>query len=324
MSLVKSEKISVVIPTFNSSLTLSRCLSSLSKQKVDPSEVIVVDGGSADDTVEIAKRFRDVVIIRAPSRYPGSSRNIGAENTEGDIVLFLDSDCEANETLVYYHLRSYSKFVKLDGVQGVIRSASRSQMARVIESEFLTQFWINNLNNDGTIKFFTGAVSNLSLSKQLFLENTFSEDLPSCDDIELHMKLRRTKPRVLFEPRAVAYHHHPSSHDELFEHRKWYGEGFVHLSAKYPAAEFRKNSMFDTSKRYLTATDDELRQMVFEDHRELCNGCTLGVCRIQDEKLPIRRKFEPQYLRQITCLGIAAGVLRKRAGLNYEWPEILK
>ena len=285
--------------------------------------MIVVDGGSEDRTLKIAKSFRNVVAIRAKGHHPGASRNLGAKNAKSDTILLLDSDCEAHEKLVERHLRAYAN-KKFDGVQGVIRSSSRSQMARVIESEFLTQFWFDNLKKDGTIKFFTGAVSNLSLNKQLFLENAFSEDLPSCDDIELHMKLREKKPRVLFEPRAVVYHHHPSSLGELFDHRKWYGEGFVHLMAKYPNAEFRKNSMFDTSKRYLVAEDDDLSRMVLQDHRELCNGCSLGICRIRDETLSARPLSSPEHLRQITCLGIAAGVLLKHTGLDYKWPTRTK
>jgi len=317
---VNQTEISVIIPTFNSARTLSRCLSSLSKQKAEPLEVVVVDGGSEDGTWEIAKSFPNVVVIRARGHYPGASRNVGAKNAKADVILFLDSDCEADEMLVDYHLRAYSTNDNLDGVQGVIRSASASQMARVIQSEFLTQFWFDNINKDGTIKFFTGAVSNLSLNKQLFLENAFSEDLPSCDDIELHLKLRGKKPKVFFEPRAVVYHHHPSSHRELFDHRKWYGEGFVHLTAKYPNARFRKNSMFDTSKRYLVAKKDDLMHKVFEDHRRLCDGCSLGTCSIRSETLPAR-SFSPEYLRQVTCLGIAAGVLLKRTGLDYKWPK---
>lgn len=317
-------EISVIIPTYNSVRTLSRCLSSLSNQSVSHFEVLVVDGGSKDGTLKIAKAFPNVLTINARGHYPGASRNLGAKNAKADILLFLDSDCEADQALIERHLRAYYMNDNLDGVQGIIRSASHSRMARVVESEFLTQFWFDNLNNDGTIKFFTGAVSNLSLNKRLFLKNNFSDDLPSCDDIELHMKLRARNVKVLFEPRAVIYHHHPSSLKELFDHRKWYGEGFVHLMAKYASAEFRKNSMFDTSKRYLVAQRNELMRMVFEDHRELCNGCSLRVCCIKWEKLPVKSAFDAQYLRQITCLGIAAGVLRKRTGLSYEWPAANK
>jgi hypothetical protein len=221
--------------------------------------------------------------------------------------------------LLTYHEKAFYVTRRCDGVQGVLRSAHNDALSRAIESQFLTQYWIDNLREDGTTRFYSAAVSNLSLDKQVFLENKFSEDLSSCDDIELFMKLRRKRARVIFEPRAVAYHPHPRNLRDLFDQRKWYGQGFVELNKKYPNVRFRKTSMFGTSKRYLTAPEHELFHMVKEDHRALCHGCPLELCRIVSKKLPTRQEMNSKYLRQITCLGFAAGILRERVGLDYDW-----
>ena len=319
---MQARKISVVIPTYNAAATIRRCIVSLLHQKRPPLEVLVVDGGSKDSTMMIATELDGVRTLRNhASHFPGSSRNLGAEKAEGDTVLFLDADCVADKKLTAFHASGYSETRRLDGVQGIIRSRSRSHMARTIESQFLTQYWIRNLNADGTIRYFSAAASNLSLNRSFFLEHRFSEDLSSCDDIELFIKLRRARGKILFEPRASVYHHHPSRLSHLFNQRKWYGQGFVELSTKYPDERFRKNSMFDTSRRYLKASNERLREIVYADHQALCDGCTLGTCRINNRKLPVKRKFDDQYLRQITCLGIAAGVLKKRTGVEFSWPD---
>lgn len=263
--------------------------------------------------------YPKVVVVRNHrSHYPGSSRNLGAKLARGDVLLFLDSDCRADKMLLAHHQKWYSTINRLDGVQGVLRSLSRDKASRVIESQFLTQYWFDNLNDDGTIRFHSAAVSNLSMRRAVFLRSNFSENLASCDDVELFIKLRRGKAKVLLEPRAVAYHRHPTNLQKLFHQRKWYGEGFVDLNKKYPRFRFRRKSMFDTSRRYLRASSQALKKMLYQDHKALCDSCSLGTCRITYRRLHASQ-IDPQYLRQVTCLGFAAGILRKRFGINYVW-----
>ena len=88
--------ISVVVPALNEEKYISRCLESLTRQSCDVEyEVIVVDGGSSDMTVQIATRFTDHVISAA--RYPvGAARNEGARIASGRIVAFIDADTIAS------------------------------------------------------------------------------------------------------------------------------------------------------------------------------------------------------------------------------------
>jgi glycosyltransferase involved in cell wall biosynthesis len=320
---MSSPAISIVVPTFNSARAVDRCLEALVNQRIRAHEIIVVDGGSNDKTVELAEGYSGVRVIKnRRSHFPGSSRNLGAQASSGNIVLFLDSDCKADNMLVAYHQSAYSTIRGLDGVQGILRASNQGEMSKVIESQFLTQYWLENLRRDGTVKFHSAAVSNLSLRRSTFLNNKFTEGLVSCDDVELFIKLRRNKAKVLFEPRAVAYHPHPENIRLLFQQRKWYGQGFVHLRRQYPRFRFRKNSMFDTSLRYLRASFNALMFMLYEDHSALCEGCTLYKCRVRDRRVRTKRRFDAQYLRQITCLGFAAGVLKTRFGVDYDWKPL--
>lgn len=93
-------KVSVVIPLFNRGYLISRALDSLCAQDFDDWETIVVDDGSSDDGPEIVKEFiRKDQRIRLVRRYrepkgPSCCRNIGAENSIGKYLIFLDSDDE--------------------------------------------------------------------------------------------------------------------------------------------------------------------------------------------------------------------------------------
>lgn len=82
--------ISVVIPTLNAGVTLASCIKSIRDQETSPKEIIVVDGGSADDTQEVARAYADRVLIAEPNR--SQQRNLGLHASTGSHVLFVDAD----------------------------------------------------------------------------------------------------------------------------------------------------------------------------------------------------------------------------------------
>lgn len=91
--------VSVVIPTLNSENTLSRCLSSVFAQTYKNIEIVIVDGGSKDNTLQIAKRFETRVIeLNIPSMT--KQTNIGIANSFGRYIYRLDSDVVLSPTVV--------------------------------------------------------------------------------------------------------------------------------------------------------------------------------------------------------------------------------
>jgi len=82
--------VSVVVPTRNSARTLERCLESIRGQDHRPIELIIVDNASTDQTLEIARRYGDVVENFGHER--SAQRNRGAALAHGHYLLFVDSD----------------------------------------------------------------------------------------------------------------------------------------------------------------------------------------------------------------------------------------
>src|SRR5690349_12736813 len=91
-------RLSVVIPCYNAASTLGEQLSALARQTTHYSwEVVISDNGSRDDTIAIAKAFRDrlpaLQIIDATARRGAAyARNAGARAARGDALLFCDAD----------------------------------------------------------------------------------------------------------------------------------------------------------------------------------------------------------------------------------------
>lgn len=84
--------ISVVIPALNEQALIAQCLLALQSQTVPAGEILVVDGGSQDDTAAIARQH-GVRVLHNPRRHAAAARNIGIGAAQGDIVAFIDADC---------------------------------------------------------------------------------------------------------------------------------------------------------------------------------------------------------------------------------------
>mgnify|MGYP000038253720 CR=1 FL=1 len=88
--LPEEKRLSIVIPVLNEELTIGELLLQLRPLKSLQCEVIVVDGGSTDNTVSVAETWADSVIASAKGR--AAQMNRGAEFARGQYVLFLHAD----------------------------------------------------------------------------------------------------------------------------------------------------------------------------------------------------------------------------------------
>jgi glycosyltransferase involved in cell wall biosynthesis len=104
------DKVSVIIPSYNSALTIERAIKSVLFQTYKAIEVVVVDDGSSDNTVKyVTEHFPDVKIVCQENKGPAAARNSGIKNSTGDFLAFLDADdswvpekieCQMNEMLL--------------------------------------------------------------------------------------------------------------------------------------------------------------------------------------------------------------------------------
>src|SRR5256885_904553 len=88
-------KFTVVIPTYNRSAFIGRALDSVLGQTLSGTEVIVVDDGSTDGTLDVVSRYIKLGVACIPKKINaerGAARNSGAAIASGDFVTFLDSD----------------------------------------------------------------------------------------------------------------------------------------------------------------------------------------------------------------------------------------
>ena len=111
-------KISIIIPVYNSSLTLKECLNAIFNSNFKNFEVIVVSDNSSDNSVSIAKQYQCKIIELPENKGPAFARNEGAKISKGDILLFVDSDVIIQKDALNYLSDKFFQD-EINAIQGI-------------------------------------------------------------------------------------------------------------------------------------------------------------------------------------------------------------
>jgi len=111
--------VSVIIPTYNRARLVQAAVESVLKQTRVPDEIVVVDDGSTDGTVEALSRFgAPVVVVAQTNQGRSAARNRGLREAHGDLILFLDSD----DLLAHECVEHYLQVLEQNPQVGVVYS----------------------------------------------------------------------------------------------------------------------------------------------------------------------------------------------------------
>lgn len=90
------ELISVIVPVFNGAPYLSRCIDSVLKQTYENLQILIIDDGSEDDSLNIAREYerkdKRIRVFHQANQGVSSARNKGIQNADGDYLVFIDGD----------------------------------------------------------------------------------------------------------------------------------------------------------------------------------------------------------------------------------------
>ena len=208
--------IAAVIPTFNRDLVVSRAIDSVMRQTLLPSEIIVVDDGSTDNTANlIAANYPTISYLRTENKGVSAARNLGIRKAKSEWIAFLDSD---DEWLPQ----------KLEKQVAYLASEQNYRIAHCEE------IWIRNgkrVNQKVKHKKYGGYIfekclplcvispSAVIIHRELFDElGFFDEKLPACEDYDLWLRICAKYP-VLFvgEPLLNKF----GGHDDQLSQKFW-------------------------------------------------------------------------------------------------------
>lgn len=215
-------KISVIIPAFNEQSVIKNCVDSLLKQSEQDFEIIVINDGSTDKTLEILQELEKEVlhlkILEQNHKGPGAARNLGAQNAKGENLVFVDADMVFEKDFL-------KKLIEPIGKQGVIGTFSKEEYL-LNKTNNWARFWNINLgrrpeklhpdNYPDRQNVFRAIKKN-----EFDRVGGFETQIGYTDDWSLSRKLGKLAVNA---PGAVFYHKNPENLYEVWKQARWFGK----------------------------------------------------------------------------------------------------
>ncbi len=232
-------RVSVVVPTYNSEGTIETCLRSVFNQSYDDVEVIVIDRFSEDRTVDIAERFGAKVYQLECER--AKAKNFGLRKSRGKYVLFIDSDMELTENVVYECVELAESDERIGGVVIPERSCGRGFLAKVrdFERSFYSGTYVESA------RFFR---RDIALSA-----GGFDENIVFFEEATLPKKVEMLGYDVRKRIRSFIIHHENSSIIEWLIKKYYYGKSARLYINKYGGDHIntvKRLKIFLTNRRF--------------------------------------------------------------------------
>ncbi len=215
-------EVSIIIPTKNAGVNFHRVLDMIYNQEFGGKfEVIIVDSGSTDETIDIAKSFPVRVVSIKPQEFShGGSRNLGASLAYGTYLVFLTHDAiPATNKWLFNLIRNFED----PGVAGVYGRQIPKEATKPMEYFFLTdkyplQYKVKQ-SRDGKMNmdliFFSDV--NSALRKSVWQHCPYDENLIRTEDWEWAKRILTYGYKIVYEPEGAVYHSHNINLSSLFQ-----------------------------------------------------------------------------------------------------------
>lgn len=216
---METDKLSVVVPLLNDAENISSCLDALLGELEPEDELIVVDNGSTDDSVDVVRMYGRPQLLVLPIGRVGAVRNFGVRFSTGGVIGFVDSDCVVREGWRKCAVNRLSR----DKTIGAL--GSRYQLPK--NPGWIESVWFSEVNKSSRPSYINGG--NLFVRKKIFLEvGGFDEDLSSGEDAELCLRLVRAGYRIIHDENVAVVHlGNPKTVKRFFFQQKWHAVGML-------------------------------------------------------------------------------------------------
>ena len=229
---------SIIIPVYNRPQEVDELLESLCSQTFKDFEVVVVEDGSTEKCDTVCEKYKDRLALNyhfKPNSGPGPSRNYGAERSQGEYLIILDSDVIVPD--------NYLEIIKkeLDGKPcdafgGPDRAhASFTPIQKAINYA-MTSFFTTGGIRGGKQKMdkFYPRSFNLGIRKDIFETLGGFAPMRYGEDIDLSSRIFQNGYNCRLFPEAFVYHKRRVKFSSFFRQVKHSGEARIILKNKYP------------------------------------------------------------------------------------------
>jgi len=218
-----SPAVSVVIPVLNGEATLGNLLAALKNQAgAGAFEIVVVDNGSADRTMDIA-RASGAIVLQQPVRGPSAARNLGLNHVRAEIVVFTDSDTIPSRRWLAALLAAFADPDVIIATGPILgwKPASAAERYSSARASFSRKYTAEHPRHP-----FAMGMNLAVRHENASAIGGWDESMTSGEDVDFCFRLRlRFGNAIRFVEQAVLFHQHRCSDEALWRQARWYGAG---------------------------------------------------------------------------------------------------
>ena len=210
-------KYTIIIPVFNAEKTINELLRSIFKLSNPPSEIIVIDDASTDQTPNIINSNKRIRLLRLEKNVgPALARNIGAKESQTSWLLFIDSDCSIPKNSINYAFPTKKEQLdRVVGKMGVFDIKGRNSSLIGRYKNMQRHFEIKAMNNPPAVF----CSSCFTIKKEVFFKcGGFNESFGNTptEDNEFYFRLIKENYFIKYDTNFSFFHNKNMSFKKLY------------------------------------------------------------------------------------------------------------
>ncbi len=236
--IVESESlptISMIVPAYNEEVTIKECIRSLLGLDYPSYEIVVVDDGSTDETLEEAREFEGlgVKVVHQENRGKANALNTGVLLSEGELIVTVDADTKLDRDSLKILASRFKADERLGAVAGNVKVQPGPGLLNLLQAaEYTTGINLVRKAESmlGCVMVVPGPIAAL---KRAAVERAgFFSDETFAEDFDITMKILKTGYKVEYEDKAIAYTSAPKNLEDLMKQRRRWYRGMIQVLDK--------------------------------------------------------------------------------------------
>ena len=231
-------KISVIIPAYNEEKVITHTINGLLETKYPNKEIIFVDDGSTDKTLEIANQFKGkITVLHKENGGKATALNYGIECSNGEIIVIVDADTIIGRNALKDIIKGFEVHDKVAAVAGNIKVRNRTNWITKCQAlEYITGIQIVRRAFDvfGSITIVPGALG--AFKKSMLQEcGSYGKDT-IVEDYDQTIKLLKAGLTTSGSTKATAYTEAPNTLKDFVQQRKRWFRGNIQVFKRHSDA----------------------------------------------------------------------------------------
>ena len=232
--------VSIVVPVLNAARTLPECLAALDRLDPQPLEIILVDNGSTDGSLQLLRQFSrertvgSTYMIEERQRGPSAARNAGVRIAKGEVIAFTDADCAPKPDWLHHLTKPFADSA-VGATAGGIVPAPTTSTVELVSALYTLRSPDRPVYRKQWSPWEGGyPTANLAVRRALLEKlGGFDESMMTAEDQDLCARLYAQGLILAFTPDASVSHYHRSTVGGLVRQAFGFGRGHADLLRRH-------------------------------------------------------------------------------------------